>query len=176
MIRAPALLAVILASLTAAPAALAMTLTSADIHPGAVIAKAQIYPRCGGDNVSPQLAWNGAPAGTKSFVLTMIDLDVKPAQWSHWIVVDLPASATTLPRGLKALPTPASVVASNFGDRAYAGPCPPAGSGAHHYQFTIWALPTTRFSIAPDAKADGLAALIGKQALDRASLTGSVTR
>ena len=174
MTRATAPLAIAL-TLLAAPA-LAMTLTSADIGPGAVIAKAQIYPRCGGENVSPQLAWGGAPARTKSFVLTMIDLDVKPAQWSHWIVVDLPASTAALPRGLKALPAPASAVAGNFGDRAYAGPCPPTGTGVHHYQFTIWAMPTAHFSIAPDAKADGLAALIGKQALDKASLTGSVTR
>jgi hypothetical protein len=160
----------------AAPAAMAMALTSTDIHPNATIAMAQIYPRCGGDNISPQLSWSGAPAGTKSFVLTLIDLDVKPAQWSHWIVVDLPASATSLARGAKDLPAPAKAVVSNFGDPAYDGPCPPARSGVHHYQFTIWAMPTASFTIAPDAKASGLPALISKQALDKASLTGSVTR
>src|ERR1700730_1125399 len=60
--------------LLTAPAMAAMTLTSNDIQPGAEIPPAQIYPRCGGENISPQLSWDGAPAGTKSFVLTMIDI------------------------------------------------------------------------------------------------------
>src|SRR5689334_7320110 len=68
----------------------AMELKSADLAPGAKIATAQIYPQCGGHNVSPDLSWSGVPAGAKSLVLTMIDTDVKPADWSHWIVVDLP--------------------------------------------------------------------------------------
>src|SRR6476660_9415961 len=99
----------------------AMELTSGDIAPGAQIAAAQIYPRCGGQNVSPALAWSGAPAGTKSLVLTMIDMDVKPAYWSHWIVVDLPLSMTRLARGLAHLPAGAKAIVSNFGDAFYDG-------------------------------------------------------
>jgi phosphatidylethanolamine-binding protein (PEBP) family uncharacterized protein len=86
----------VLVGMFAAPAMAAMTLSSADLKPGATISSAQIYPRCGGENISPQLSWSGAPAGTKSFVLTMIDTSVKPAQWSHWVVVDIPATATSL--------------------------------------------------------------------------------
>jgi hypothetical protein len=156
--------------------AAAMALSSSDIAPGARIAAAQIYPRCGGQNVSPQLSWSGAPSGTKSYVLTMIDVDVKPAQWSHWIVVDLPATATSLPRGTSTLPGTARALASNFGDLFYDGPCPPAGSGIHHYQFTIWAMPSATTSIAPDAKATDVSAGLGASALDRASLTGWVQR
>jgi Raf kinase inhibitor-like YbhB/YbcL family protein len=154
----------------------AMTLTSTDIRPGAAIAAAHIYPRCGGDNVSPQLSWSKPPYGTRSLVLTMIDLDVKPALWSHWIVVDLPAGATGLARGTKTLPAPAKAVASNFGDAAYGGPCPPTGTGVHHYQFTIWAMPSAATVIAPDARADRIAPMLARTALDKASLTGTVTR
>jgi phosphatidylethanolamine-binding protein (PEBP) family uncharacterized protein len=68
----------------------AMSLTSTDIRPGLAIPVAHIYTRCGGENISPNLAWSGAPRGM-SFVLTMIDVDVKPDEWSHWIVVGLPA-------------------------------------------------------------------------------------
>ena len=59
-------------------ASAAMSLTSTDIRSGGIIPTPHIYPRCGGENISPALSWSGAPSGTKSFVLTMVDVDVKP--------------------------------------------------------------------------------------------------
>ena len=156
------------------PAFAAMTLTSTDLVAGDPIPSAHIYPRCGGRNISPQLSWSGAPSATKSFVLTMIDLDVKPSQWSHWIVVDIPPSALSLQRGTESLPGQAAAVVSNFGDAAYAGPCPPKGTGVHHYQFTIWAMPTATISLAPDEKSTAVTDFLAQRALDRASLTSSV--
>ena len=161
-------------SLLAGAVSAAMSLTSTDIRSGSAIPLAHIYPRCGGENVSPNLSWSGAPSGTMSFVLTMIDVDVKPDGWSHWIVVGLPATSNALSRGAQSLPGGAKAVVSNFGDAAYAGPCPPKGTGVHHYQFTIWALSTANISLAPDEKATALTALLSKHALDRASLIGLV--
>jgi Raf kinase inhibitor-like YbhB/YbcL family protein len=152
----------------------AMTLTSTDITAGGAIPSAQLYPRCGGRNISPQLAWSGAPRTTQSFVLTMIDVDVKPSQWSHWIVVELPATVSSLPQGVESLPGSAKALVSNFGDAAYAGPCPPKGSGVHHYQFTIWALATITIALTPDEKATDVTALLSKCAIDHASLTGFI--
>jgi Raf kinase inhibitor-like YbhB/YbcL family protein len=154
----------------------AMTLHSADIADGTKIVAAQIYTRCGGQNVSPELSWNGVPAGTKSLALTMIDLDVKPAQWSHWIVVNIPPTTTGLARGAAALPGGATGVKSNFGDATYDGPCPPPGSGVHHYRLTIWALPQATVMLPPDGKATDVAATLMKTANDHASLTGTVER
>ena len=56
---------------------------------------------CSGGNMSPPLQWTGAPAGTKSFVLTLFDPDEHgdPSGWWHWIVYNLPASADRLPKG-----------------------------------------------------------------------------
>jgi Raf kinase inhibitor-like YbhB/YbcL family protein len=156
------------------PAFAALSLTSGDITPGNPIDARHIYPRCGGRNLSPQLSWTGAPGNTGSYVLTMIDLDVKPSQWSHWIVVNLPSSAHSLSQGAASLPGTAKAVVSNFGDAAYAGPCPPAGSGVHHYQFTIWALPMPELSLPADEKATELAARLSRIALERASLTALV--
>jgi Raf kinase inhibitor-like YbhB/YbcL family protein len=153
----------------------AMNLTSTDIRSGGVIPPAHIYPRCGGENISPALSWSGVPDATKSLVLTMIDLDVKPAKWSHWIVVNLPASLKALPRGATSLPGNARAIVSNFGDTAYAGPCPPKGSGVHHYEFTIWALPTAEISLANDEKATIVTEFLSKRAIDRASLVGLVS-
>jgi Raf kinase inhibitor-like YbhB/YbcL family protein len=158
----------------ATPALAAMSLTSPDLSPGASMPAQHIYPRCGGQNVSPALSWSGAPAGTKSLVLTMIDMDVKPALWSHWIVVDLPAASTGLARGLKALPAPAKSVVSNFGDAVYDGPCPPRGSGLHHYQFTIWAMKAATTDLPRDAKAPDVIATLTAGSLGRAALTTSV--
>jgi Raf kinase inhibitor-like YbhB/YbcL family protein len=160
---------------SALPAA-AMQLTSKDLAPGGEIATAQIYPRCGGENVSPALVWSGAPPATKSFVLTMIDVDVKPSRWSHWIVVDLPPSVTSLAAGMQSLPAGAKAVASNFGDRFYDGPCPPDGTGVHHYELTIWAMPGTGTNIAPDAKASDVSAMLSARAIANATLTGWVKR
>jgi Raf kinase inhibitor-like YbhB/YbcL family protein len=158
-----------------AGAAAAMTLASSDIAPGAQIADAQIYPRCGGQNISPQLSWSGVPNGTKSLVLTMIDTDVKPSQWSHWIVVDIPPDINSLARGAKALPGAARAIQSNFGDASYDGPCPPHGSGVHEYQITVWAL-TEAVPIPSDMKATDLINILARVALDRASLTGILER
>src|SRR5580704_3292414 len=118
-----AAISLLLALLTGTASA-AMSLTSADIKAGVAIPIPHIYPRCGGENISPALSWSGAPSGTKSFVLTMIDVDVKPDEWSHWVVVGLPATETSLPRGVMSLPGGAKAIVSNFGDAAYAGPCP----------------------------------------------------
>src|SRR3569832_1446543 len=95
-------------------AASAMTLTSSDFNDGATLPIAHIYPRCGGQNESPELSSSGAPAGTKSFVLTKIDVTVKPNGGSLWIVADLQTTATSLARGSKDLPAPAKPLGSNF--------------------------------------------------------------
>jgi Raf kinase inhibitor-like YbhB/YbcL family protein len=165
-----------LLSVVADPAVAAMTLTSSDIQPGANIPQAQIYPRCGRENISPQLNWGGAPAGTKSFALTMIDISVKPSQWSHWIVVGLPPEAPSLARGTKIFPGGAKVIPSNFGNASYDGPCPPNGSGVHEYQPTIWALSMPTAFFATDIKAIDLNGALAKIAIDHASLTGFVER
>jgi Raf kinase inhibitor-like YbhB/YbcL family protein len=172
MLRALVLSTAVLAAMPA----MAMSLSSADFVEGGVMSAAQIYPRCGGENISPALTWNGAPAATQSFALTMIDRDVRPSEWSHWLVVDLPPATNALMRGEKMLPGGARAIASNFGDAAYDGPCPPKHSGTHHYVLTIWALPSANVDIAPDAKATDVRATLEGLALDHASLTATVTR
>jgi Raf kinase inhibitor-like YbhB/YbcL family protein len=163
------------ATLAGSPCA-AMQLTSPDLKAGAPMPMANVYPRCGGRNISPALVWGGAPPATKSLVLTIIDLTPPPHQWSHWIVVGLPPRATGLVRGVRALPAGAHAIAGNFGDAAYDGPCPPPGSGVHRYQITIWALPKAALSIAPNAPADAVGAMLAHAAIDHASLTVTAQR
>ena len=154
----------------------AMTLTSPDMKDGGAIRTTSVHSLCGGQNISPELSWSGAPSTTKSFALTVIDRDVKPDAFSHWIVVDLPPATSLLPRGAAGLPLPAKVVANNFGETAYGGPCPPKGSGQHHYEFTIWALPGATIDIAPDEKARVVREMLTRIALDKASFTATYGR
>lgn len=154
----------------------AMELKSTDIAPDATIAKEQVYTRCGGDNVSPQLSWSGAPVGTKSLALTMIDLDVKPAEWPHWIVVGLSPDTTGLSKGISNLPGDAMAVSISDRPAAYAGPCPPVGSGVHHYRFTIWALPSKTVAFSPKTTALDVNTVLSKRAIAQASFTGVLER
>ncbi len=158
-----------------ANSAAAMELKSPDIHEGAPIAKEQVYTRCGGQNVSPALSWSGAPDATRSFAITAIDLSVKPNGWSHWIVVGLAAGTHSLGKGA-VLPAPADAVMTDFGDAAYAGPCPPAGSGNHRYQFTVWALRTPAPQFPAHATANEIAAILDKTSIGKASITGTYRR
>ena len=87
-----------IALLTSAFGALAagFTLSSATIKPGSMLGDAQVFNGfgCSGKNVSPALAWRGAPAGTKSFALTVYDPDAPTGSgWWHWVVFNIPASA-----------------------------------------------------------------------------------
>jgi Raf kinase inhibitor-like YbhB/YbcL family protein len=155
-----------------------MTLTSTDFKDGTALPVEYVYTPCGGQNVSPQLSWSGAARGTDSYVLTVIDVGVKPNGWSHWIVFGIPAELNTLPRGMNVLPPGAKVLANDFGNAAYDGPCPPPGTGTHRYEFTIWAIPKTHavLGIAADAPATALEALIKTYAIDHATLTATATR
>jgi Raf kinase inhibitor-like YbhB/YbcL family protein len=153
----------------------AMELTSPDIHEGSPIAKEQVYTRCGGQNVSPALSWIGVPDATRSFAVTAIDLSVKPNGWSHWIVVGLPVGTHALGKGAT-LPAGAHAVMTDFGDAAYAGPCPPAGSGVHRYQFTVWALRTPAPEFPAHATANDITVILDRISLGKASITGTYQR
>ena len=158
-----------------ATSAAAMEVTSPDIREGAQVPLEQVYTRCGGSNLSPALSWTGAPAGTKSFAVTAIDLSVKPNGWSHWIAVDLPPATTSLGKGAN-LPQGAMAVMTDFGDAAYDGPCPPPGSGVHRYQFTVWALSVPAIKIPEHATASQVMAILQKNTLAKASVTGDYQR
>jgi Raf kinase inhibitor-like YbhB/YbcL family protein len=137
---------------------------------------------CKGGNISPELAWKGAPAGTKSFALTLYDPDAPTGSgfW-HWAALDIPATATGLLAGAgdpsrNLLPKGARLGNSDLGDASYAGPCPPVGSGAHRYQFVLHALKTDKL---PDlaGKTAALAGfLVNANEIGRTSFTLKLAR
>ena len=98
---------------------------------------------CSGANVSPALAWSGAPAGTRSFAVTVYDPDAPTGSgWWHWVVYDLPAEAEGLPAGAGAegselMPAGAVRGRTDFGAAGSGGPCPPEGGAPHRYVFCL---------------------------------------
>jgi len=100
---------------------------------------------CDGKDVAPPLAWSGAPAGTKRFALIVDDPDAPDPKapkmtWVHWVLYDIPASASALPEAVTSAELPAGTrEGSNDWKRTgYGGPCPPVGR--HHYHFKLYAL------------------------------------
>ena len=124
---------------------------------------------CDGGNITPDLKWSGAPAGTKSFVLTLRDPDAPGGDFLHWAVADIPAGTTGHPRGAK-LSQAAREFKNAAGTIGYFGPCPP--SGTHRYVFTLYALSAEKFSGDPA----GLQDFINGHTLGKAVLTGLYTR
>jgi Raf kinase inhibitor-like YbhB/YbcL family protein len=156
--------------------ALGMTLTSHDFANGGALPQLGYARGCGGKDVSPQLSWSSAPKATKSLAVTMIDQDVKPSKWSHWIIVDLPLRASGFPRGVIAPPAPGLALPTDMGPAAYSGPCPPTGTGVHHYEFTVWAIPTAKTTIASGSKADAVEDQLRHVALDHATIVGTAQK
>lgn len=130
------------------------------------------------ENLSPGLRWSGAPAGTRSFVVSCFDPDAPgPSGWWHWTVVDLPASAAGLPRGAggsdDGLAAPAFHVRNDAGTRAWFGPYPPAGDGDHRYVFAVHALDVDTLGLDGSASAAAVACQVSFHALGRALLTAT---
>ena len=95
-------------------------------------------PNCVGENVSPELTWSGAPEGTKSFVLTMVDPEGRGGLGVfHWVAYGIPANVTHFDEGEVNKPSDKYVGGkSTQGVGYYSGPCTPPGS-PHHYTFKI---------------------------------------
>jgi len=129
-----------------------------------------------GEDISPPLAWTGAPPGTKTLALVCDDPDAPspqrpaPEPWVHWILFNIPGDHAELPAGVSDEPEPAQVPGARQGVNSwpghrvgYRGPAPPPGSGTHRYFFKLYAL---------DAQLDLEAGATKQQLLD--SMAGHI--
>lgn len=110
-----------------------------------------IPPRftCDGDDLSPPLDWEAAPAAAGSFVLLCDDPDAPAGKWHHWAVYDIHADQTGLAEGAgqDSDDLRFKQAINDFDRMGYGGPCPPRGHGRHRYHFRLLALSVKRLSL-----------------------------
>jgi hypothetical protein len=153
--------------------AMALSLTSPSFgHQDAIPTK----HTCEGDDVSPALAWSGVPQGTKSLVLIVDDPDAPDPRapkttWVHWVVFNIPPTATGLAEAVKKdAPSGAAQGLNDWGRAGYGGPCPPVGR--HRYFHKLYALDTMLQGLGTPRKADVERAMEG-HILERTELIGT---
>ncbi|MCE5292068.1 MAG: YbhB/YbcL family Raf kinase inhibitor-like protein [Nocardiaceae bacterium] len=149
-------------------------LTSTDISDGQPVAHAQVGSPAGGGDVSPQLSWSGFPAETKSFVVTCYDPDAPTTSgfW-HWIVINIPASTTSLESGAGDLPAEALTVKADTSAAKYVGPFPPAGHGPHRYFYAVHALDVEKLDLNEDTPPAVVGFHLFMHAIGRAYIVGT---
>ena len=143
--------------------------TTAFEHGGAIPSRFS----CDGDDVSPDLAWAGAPAGVASFALVVDDPDAD--DFLHWALLDFAGTDSgSLPAGFAASVDAPQQATNDFGRIGWGGPCPP--SGTHTYRFRLHAL-AAPLALAGAPDADELDdALAGADILGTAELIGTYQR
>ena len=132
---------------------------------------------CDGTDVSPELQWTGAPAGTKAFALIADDPDAPAGTWTHWLLYDLPPDATSLAEGTSKQPELANGARqgrNDFGKIGYNGPCPPPGK-PHRYFFKLYAL-DGKLNLKPGASKQEVERAIASHTLAKAEWIGRYKR
>ncbi len=133
----------------------------------------------GGEDRSPQLSFTGAPAGTKSFAVTMYDPDAPTGSgWWHWAVYDIPASFTSLPANAgdpdsRLLPEGAVTLPNELRLERYLGAAPPSGHGEHRYFFTVSALDVDHLDLPPGSTPAYLGFVLRDHIIGRGQLVGT---
>ncbi len=158
------------------------TLSSSDLGGQATVKQEFNGFGCVGDNQSPQLSWENAPEGTKSFAITMYDPDAPTGSgWWHWLVFDIPSNINGLVANagnidLNLAPKGAIQSITDYGKKGYGGPCPPEGHGLHQYIVTVYALKTEKLGLDSNTNAAVVGYYIGSHTLAKSSIVAYYKR
>ncbi len=155
-----------------------MELSSSSFANGGKIPLKHVMQGIGGQNVSVQLSWQGVPPGTKSFALVIVDIHPVAREWAHWLVINIPANATSIPEGAsgRSMPKGCSELSNSFGGLGYGGPQPPKGSGDHPYVATLYALNADKLPLTFNTSLSDFKKSLMKKVLATASITGKYGR
>ena len=158
----------------------ALNLTSPDLAANGRFADEQAFNGwgCTGKNISPALAWTGAPSGTKSFAVSVYDPEAPTGSgfW-HWWVANIPSNVFSLAKGAgdgKGLQLPSGSIQlrNDFSLVGYSGPCPIQGT-THHYSVTLFALDVEKLDINGDSSPALVGFNVHAHALEKAVLIGT---
>jgi Raf kinase inhibitor-like YbhB/YbcL family protein len=155
------------------PAVPSFTVTSTDVTDGQPLKDDQVAEH---GNTSPQLSWEGAPEGTKSYVVTCFDPDAPtPSGFWHWSLVDIPADVTSLDTGASSgdLPGKAFHVRNDGGEAGFMGAAPPQGDQPHRYFFVVHAVQEETLGVDADASNAVVSFNLAFKTLGRAIIHGT---
>lgn len=131
-----------------------ITVRSDQFEDGGKIPRRHAHSMGGGENVSPHLAWEGVPDGTKSIAITCWDPDAPTTVgFTHWVRTGIAPTATEMPEGAGTASGDWQDGISDWGENGYGGMAPPAGDPPHHYHFTVYALDAPAATLGLDEKA-----------------------
>ena len=166
------------------PKAEKFEVTSTNVKDGEPFKTAQLSAILGiegANDTSPQLSWFGAPKNTKSYAITIYDMDAPTGSgfW-HWAVANIPANINEIEEGAgddmgSGLPTGSLQIPNDARAPRYIGAAPAQGSGIHRYLIVVHALDVEDIGIAADATPAFLGMHIAGHILGRAILTATAT-
>ena len=164
------------------PAAAAFTVIGSDVRDGRPLPAAQLSGASGvpgGQDLSPQLSWRGAPETTASYAITVYDPDAPTGSgfW-HWAVANVPATVTELPEGAgdengSGLPDGAVQFPNDARMARFIGGAPPAGHGPHRYYITVHALDVEDVGLPAESTPAFLGFTMATHTLARATLVAT---
>ena len=129
---------------------------------------------CTGKNISPELSWEDAPEGTKSFAVTVYDPDAPTGSgWWHWIVFNIDKKTKYISQdacALKKLPSGTIQSRTDFGGYKFGGACPPEGDKAHAYITTVYALDVEDLKLDKEASPALVGYMLNVHTLEKSSL------
>jgi Raf kinase inhibitor-like YbhB/YbcL family protein len=156
----------------------AMEISSSAFKDGEKIPIQYVMPGAGGKNISIPLKWKNVPAGTKSFGLSIVDPHPVAQNWVHWLVINIPAQATSIEEGAsqKKMSKGCVELKNSFGDTGYGGPQPPKGTGDHPYIVTLYALNVEKLDLGVNTTLSAFKKAIEGKVIGSASITGKYGR
>ena len=145
---------------------------------GEKLSQAQVYSGfgCRGKNISPSLKWANAPAGAKSFAVTVFDPDAPTGSgWWHWVIFNIPGGVNELKADAGRIEKKLAPVGSvqgltDFGKAGFGGACPPEGDKAHRYVFTIYALGIAKLDFDEKTPPAKVGSFLESKAIAKASI------
>jgi Raf kinase inhibitor-like YbhB/YbcL family protein len=124
---------------------------------------------CKGQNVNPPLNIFNVPPKAQGLALILHDPDAVSGDYLHWLVWDIPPGTESI--AVNDVPVGAIQGRNGSGQNIYAGPCPPKGTGTHHYLFDFYALDISA-NLPSGATRDELETAMKGHVIEKATLTG----
>jgi len=153
-----------------------MKITSDDFNDGTRLSDVHAYAR---ENESPHLAWEDIPDGTVEFAIICDDPDAPVGNWVHWVLYEIPANITSLPRGIESNSELEEIGGArhgvnSWGNNGYDGPHPPPGP-EHRYIFQVFAL-NKKLDLPYGANSNTLRKAMTGRIIEEAEITGTYSR